>query len=144
MSQTTQAAADWLNLVLNGIAIANLADNAGTGPLTALYISLHTGSPGASGNQTTNEAAYAGYARIPVARNSGAPAWTISGNQASPNAAIGFAQATGGSETEAFMGIGTSLSGSGKLLWFGTITPNIAVSSGVTPQLTTGTTVTGT
>lgn len=144
MSQTTQAAADWLNLVLNGVAIANVADNASVSPLTNLFVSLHTASPGASGIQMTNEAAYAGYARVAIARNAGSPAWAVAANAASPNAAITFAQATGGNETEGFMGIGTQASGAGKLLWFGAIAPNIVVSSGVTPQLTTATTVTGT
>lgn len=144
MSWTNTSAGDYLALVLNAIGIANIADNTATSPLTNLYISLHTASPGATGNQTTNEAAYTSYARVAISRSSGSPAWTVTSNSASPNAAINFPQATGGSETETYMGVGTASSGTGKLMWFGTISPNIAVSNGVTPQLTTSTTVTGT
>lgn len=144
MSVTTQTGNDWLNLILNGIAIPNIADNASVGPLTNLYISLHVATPGVGGAQTTNEAAYTGYARQAVARTPGSPAWTVGSSLATPNAAITFPTATAGSETETFMGIGTSLSGAGKLLWFGSISPSILVSAGVQPQLTTATTITAT
>jgi hypothetical protein len=39
---------------------------------------------------------------------------------------------------------GTAASGTGKLLYFGTITPNIVVGNGVTPQLTTASVITET
>ncbi len=127
---------DFLKLIFNGTTIANLAINATASPLTNLYVSLHTASPGAAGSQTTNEAAYGSYARQPVAR-SGA-GWTVSGTSVVPFAAITFPTATGGgTETETYAAIGTDISGAGKLLWFGPITPNIAVSAGVQPQLST-------
>lgn len=144
MSQTTVAAASWLNLILNGIAIANLADNAGSSPLTSLYLSLHTASPGVSGNQNTNEAAYTSYARVAAARNSGSPFWTISGNVASPSAPVTWPTATGGSELETFLGIGSSSSGGGHLYWYGGLAPAIFVVNGVPPSLTTASTITGT
>jgi hypothetical protein len=78
-----------------------------------------------------------------VARTTGG--WTAASAQStSPVATISFPAATGGSETETYFGIGTASSGAGKLLYSGTVTPNISVSSGVTPQLTTATTVTET
>ncbi len=144
MTQTTAAAASWLNLILNGIAIANVADNASSSPLTSLYISLHTASPGVTGGQNTNEAGYTSYGRIAVARSSGSPAWTITGNAASPNSPITFPTASGGSETETYMGIGSASSGAGHLYWYGAISPNIVVVSGVPPSLTTATTITAT
>src|SRR5271170_4082487 len=107
-----------------------LAANSGS-PLTTLYVSLHTSSPGAGGNQTTNEAAYTSYARVAVARTSGG--WTVSSNSVSPAANVSFNAATGGSETETWFGVGTASSGNGVLLYFGSISPTIAVSSGVTP-----------
>jgi hypothetical protein len=54
-----------------------------------------------------------------------------------PVATISFPAATGGSETETYAGIGTLVSTAGKLLFAGAISPTIAVSNGVTPQLTT-------
>lgn len=142
MTQTTAAAGNWLKLILNATAIANLADNAASGPLTNIYVSLHTATPGLTGTQTTNEAAYTSYARVAVARTIGG--WTITNNTASPVATISFPAATGGSETETFMGIGSASSSTGVLYWYGAISPTIAVSNGVTPSLTTATVITAT
>jgi hypothetical protein len=133
-------AADILELLFNATSITGIAINATSSPLTALFVSLHTASPGASGSQATSEAAYTGYARVSVARTSGG--WTISGESVSPAATIAFPAATGGSETETFFGVGTASTGAGTLLYFGPISPTIAVSSGVTPELTTATAVT--
>lgn len=131
---------DWLKLIFNATAIANIADNAGTGPLTNLYVSLHTGDPGEAGNQTTNECAYTSYARVAVARTSGG--WTVTNNSVSPVADITFPAATGGTETATHFAVGTASSGAGKLLYSGTISPNISISSGVTPVLDTATAIT--
>lgn len=131
---------DLLKLIFNATAIANIADNATTSPLTNLYVSLHTDDPGEAGDQTTNECAYTSYARVAVAR-SGA-GWTVTNNSVSPAAEISFPAATGGAETATHWGVGTASSGAGKLLYSGTVSPNISISSGVTPKLTTSTTVT--
>lgn len=142
--KTTTWSDDILALLLNGTGITNIADNTASSPLTALYCSLHNGSPGASGNQSTSEVAYAGYSRIAISRNNGSPAWTVSGGSASPNANIVFPTCSGGTDTGAYVGIGVSASGSGGLLLFGPISPNISISSGVPPILTTASTVTET
>jgi hypothetical protein len=131
---------DLLKLIFNATAIANIADNAGSSPLTNLYVGLYTASPLAGGSQTTNEAAYTSYARVAVARTSGG--WTVTTNSVSPAATITFPTATGGSETETYFAVGTASSGTGKILYFGAISPTIVVSSGVTPQLTTSSAIT--
>lgn len=131
---------DLLLLIFNGTAIANIADDAGTSPLTNLYVSLHTADPGEGGDQTTNECAYTSYARVAVARTSGG--WTVTDNSVSPAANIDFPQATGGSETATHMAVGTASSGTGKILYKGAITPNISISSGVIPRIGTGSTIT--
>jgi|SRR5579864_9110336 len=128
-----------LELIFNATTMTGVAQNAPS-PITNLYVSLHTASPAATGNQTTNEAAYTSYARVAVARTTGG--WTVSGESVSPAGTIVFPTATGGSETETYWGIGTSASGAGVLLYWGQISPTIAVSSGVTPELTTASTVT--
>lgn len=140
MGKANTFSADVLKLIFQAISIANIADNAGTSPLTNLYISLHTADPGAAGNQTTNEAAYTGYARVAVARTSSG--FTISGQSINPASVISFPSCTAGTETETYFGIGTASSGTGKLLYSGAISPTIAVSNGVTPQLGTGSTIT--
>lgn len=81
------------------------------------------------------------YARQPVARSGSG--WTVSGNTATLASTVSFpAMAGGAGGTVTHFGIGTSSSGSGQLIFFGTVTPNIAVAAGVTPKLDTGTTVT--
>lgn len=131
---------DLLKLIFNATAIANIADNAAGSPLTNLYVSLHTADPGEAGDQTTNEVAYTSYARVAVARTSGG--WTVTANSVSPVATVGFPAGTGGSGTATYFGVGTASSGAGKLLYSGTVTPNIVCGNGVTPQLTTASTVT--
>jgi hypothetical protein len=116
--------------------IANLLANASGSPLTSLYVSLHTANPGATGNQTTSEAAYTSYARVGVVRSSSG--WSISGETISNVAAVTFPAATGGSETETYAGVGTLATGSGNLLWFGALTSPLSVSSGITPSFAIG------
>lgn len=131
---------DWLKLIFNAAAIANIADNAASSPLTNLYVALHTADPTSAGNQTSNEATYTGYARVAVARTSGG--FTVTTNSVSPAATISFPACSGGTNTITNFSIGTASSGSGKILYSGTVTPNISVASGVTPQLTTASTIT--
>lgn len=143
MSKSDAYEADLLKLLLNATAIANVADNAASSPLTNLSVALHTADPGETGNQTTNEATYTSYARVSVARTSGG--WTISGTSptsASPVAAITFPACTGGTNTITHFSIGPTGGGATKIFYSGTVTANIAVSSGVTPQLTTASTIT--
>lgn len=142
MGKTTSLDNSLLKLIFNATAIANLADNAASSPLTNLYLSLHTADPTAAGNQTSNEAAYTGYARVAITRNSGG--WTVTSNSVSPAATVSFPPCTGGSATITHAGVGTASSGVGSLLYSGTVTPNISVTSGVTPQLTTASTLTET
>lgn len=131
---------DLLKLVFNGTAIANLADNAAASPLTSLYVSLHTADPTDAGNQTSSETTYTGYARVAVARNGSN--WVVTGNSVSPAANIDFGQCTAGTATITHFAVGTASSGTGKVLYAGTVTPNIAVSNGVIPRLTTASTIT--
>jgi hypothetical protein len=131
---------DLIKLIFQATAIANIGDNAASSPLTNLQVSLHTADPGEAGDQTTSEATYTSYARVAVARSAGG--WTVTNNSVSPAATIGFPAATGGTNTITHFGVGTASSGAGKLLYKGTVTPNISVSTGVTPQLSTATAIT--
>lgn len=131
---------DLLKLIFNATAIANIADNAATSPLTNLYVGLHTADPGEAGTQTTSEATYTGYARVAVARTSGG--WTVTTNTVVPVAAITFGACTAGSSTITHFAIGTAASGAGKILYAGAVSPSITVTAGITPQLTTSTTIT--
>ncbi len=127
---------DLVKLVFNATAIANLADNAASSPLTNLYVSLHTGDPGEGGDQTTSEATYGSYARVAVARSGSG--WTVSGNQASNAAIVQFPQCSSSSDTITHVAVGTAASSTGKLLYSGALSSSLAVSTGIQPQFAIG------
>jgi len=132
-----------LQLIYNATAWANYADNAAASPQTNIAIALHTADPGTSGNQSTSEVAYTGYARASVARTTGG--WTVTGvgpANCSPVSNITFPAGSGGSGTVTNFSTGKTGGGATPILWSGTVTPNITTGSGVTPVLTTATTIT--
>lgn len=132
---------DFLKLIFNATAIANLADNAASAPLTDLWVSLHTADPGEAGDQTTSETGYTGYARVAVARTAGG--WTISGNSVSPVGNIDFGECTaapGAAITHA--AVGTASSGAGKVLYKGALNASITMGVGTIPRLTSASTIT--
>ncbi len=137
---------DYLKLLLNGTTITGIAVNDTGTPLTNLFLSLHTGTLSATSLQNTTEAAYTGYDRVAVARTTGG--FTAASAQSSALVATAsFNPATAGSETETYAMLGTDSGGGspgsspGKNLYWGAISPTLAVSAGVTPQLTTATTI---
>lgn len=106
---------DLQKLLYNATAIANLADNAATSPITNIQVALHTAFPTLAGDQTNSEVAYTGYGRVAVARTSGG--WTVTTNSVSPVAAVLFGQmtaGTGGTVTHATTGLVAS--GASKVL----------------------------
>jgi len=129
-----------LALLFNATAIPNIAINATSSPLTNLYVSLHTADPGASGNQTTNELSYTGYARVAVARTTAG--WVVTGASASPAANVIFPSPTGTpTQIATFLGVGSASSGAGTLFYAGPVSPTITITAGLPPTLTTATTV---
>ena len=132
-----------LEHILNNANIANIGDATGLrGSSTAglFYLSLHTSSPGEGGTQSTNETSYGSYARVSVSRSGSG--WTVTGNSASPAAAIDFPEATSGTATITHVGLGTDSSGTGKLVLYGSLSPSISVASGVIPRVKTTSTIT--
>lgn len=127
---------DILKLIFNATAIADLAENDATSPLTSLYLSLHTADPGEAGDQTTSEATYTSYARVAVTRDG--TGWTVSGNTVSNAALVQFPQCSGGSNNVTHVGVGTASSGAGKMLYKGALSATLSVSSGIQPQFAAG------
>jgi hypothetical protein len=127
-------------LVFNATAWANMADNAGSSPQTNISVALHTADPGESGTQATSESAYTSYARVNVARSN--VGWTVTGNSVSPAANIDFPAGTGGSGTITNFSTGKTGGGTSAIHMSGTVTPNVVSGNGVTPRLTTATTLT--
>jgi hypothetical protein len=140
MSKSDTFENDWLKLIFNAVAIANLADNAASSPLTNLFFALHTADPGEAGTQSTSECTYTSYARVAVPRTTGG--FTVTGSSVSPANDVDFPTATGGSETATFFSVGVASSGATKILYSGSLSPTIAIASGVPPIVTKNTTIT--
>lgn len=132
---------DLLKLIFTGVNIANIADNAATSPITSLVLALHTADPGATGNQSSNELGYTGYARVAVPR---LPAnWTITNNVISPAGRIEFGKMTAGTEQLAtHVSIGIATTGATKILCRAALSPSIQCRLGVIPAIETSATLT--
>ena len=132
--------------IFNNADIADIGDAAGLQNSVAagsLYVSLHTADPGETGDATTNETAYTGYARVAVAR-SGA-GWTVTANSVSPFADIDFGECTaspGAALTHFAVSSGIDGTGVEDILYYGTLTPNITMATGVIPRIKTTSTIT--
>jgi len=139
MSKSNTFENDLLLLVFNNTDITLIGDAAGlqnSATAGSLYVSLHTADPGEAGDQTTNETAYTDYARVAVAR-SGA-GWTVTANAVANAALVQFPQCGVTGATLTHFGVGTDVSGAGKLLYSGALSASLAVSSGIQPQFAAG------
>lgn len=136
---------DLLLLLFQNSTLANYGNTAGilgSSVAGSLYVALHTADPTAAGTQSSNEVTYTSYARVAVARTSAG--WTISGSsptQVTNTALISFPQCTGGTNTITFFSVGIQSSGATKILYSGAVTPSLAVSNGITPQINASTLV---
>jgi hypothetical protein len=144
MSKSNTFENDLMLLLFNNTAIADIGDAAGLRATTtagSLWVSLHTADPGEAGTAVTSETAYTSYVRVAVAR-SGA-GFVVTANSVSPAANVDFAECTGspgGALTH--FGIVNTSSGAGKLLYSGTLTPNITMAAGVIPRVKSTSTIT--
>lgn len=137
-----------LQFLFNGVA-TNFPLGATNGS-TSLWLALFTADPTDAGS-TANEGGYAAYTRAKTDRSSAASTgWAVSSGTgaalpvASPCGAVSFpAVATTSTGTYTFAGVfSSSAVGSSGLLYYGTLTPNIAFGSGVTPSITTSSSIT--
>lgn len=96
------------------------------------YVGLHTATPGAGGDQTTNEATFGAYARVAVTAATGFSA--ASGGATANTALIQFPECTSGSNTVTYVSIGTASSGAGQLIYFGALTSSRDISTGIQAQ----------
>lgn len=138
ISNTTENAI--LNLIFSATAWANYADNAASTPQTNIHAGLHTADPGDAGTMSTSESAYTSYARTNVARSTGFTTSTT--GSVSPAVVVEFPAGTGGSAGPVtHFSLGKTGGGATAILYSGTVAPNIVTGDGVTPRLTTATTV---
>lgn len=138
---------DMLRLIFNGVALTNIAS---TGGSTSLWVSLHTADPTDAGS-TAAEGGYSEYTRVKTDRSSASSTgWAVTSGAstafagASPVTALSFpAQVSTSTGTFTHAAIWPSSNATASsMLYFGTITPNINFGAGVTPQLTTGSSIT--
>lgn len=131
---TTQSANDLLNYILRNVA----PSWGGTG---TLYLSLHTGTIGAGGDQTTNEVAYTGYSRIAVTRTSSGAFTAAASGAAENNALLQFGNPTAGAFpiTVTHVALGENPSGAGTVIEFTALNSPLIVNLNVQPQFATGT-----
>lgn len=108
---------------------------------TTLYVALHTADPGEGGDQTSNEAAFTSYARVAIARASGAGGWTVTGNQGSNTSEVTFPECTGAPEVETHASVGLAASGPSQILYKGPLTATISVDNLITIRFPAGTLV---
>jgi hypothetical protein len=137
-----------LNLLFRNETFAAVGDGTGlvgSGTPGSLFVSLHTGDPTDSGDQTSNETVYTDYVRVAVARPAGWTQATGGAGVTSPAADIDFIEcgATPGAAVTYF-GIGTLTSGAGALLYSGLLSPSITMAEGVIPRIKSTSTVTET
>ena len=139
MSKSNTLENQMLLLFFNNTTMTLVGDAAGVLKSAAdgsLFISLHTSDPGEAGTQTTNEASYTGYARKGVARTSGG--WTVTANAVTTAGVLTFDECTAGSATATHFGLGTDVSGAGKLLYSNALDASLAISAGITPEFAAG------
>lgn len=133
--KTTQSANDVVNYLLQNIPPS--WDGVGT-----LYLSLHTGAIGLGGNQTTNEATYTPYARIPLLRNAATGVFDDAvGGIALNNTLLQFAKCSGGTlpETLTHAAIGENPTGVGTVIVTGALSFPLVVNVNVRPQFASNT-----
>lgn len=140
MSFSNAAETAIMSLIFNATAWANMADNASVTPQTNIAVALHTADPGEGGNQSSSETTYTSYARVDVDRDN--TGWTVTGGSVSPADNIDFPAGTGGAGTVTHFTAGKTGGGATAIHMTGTVTPNIVTGNGVTPRLTTSTTLT--
>ena len=139
MSATNAFETSLLGLIFTNVDAANVGDATGLrGSTTAgsFYVSLHTASPGETGDQTTNETAYGSYARQAIARSTAG--WTVSGATVDNDNQINFIEATSGPSTITHFGLGSASTTAGNLFFHGANAGSLVVNTGVQPYIAVG------
>lgn len=92
----------------------------GTIPLGLnLFMSAYTADPGEAGTAITNEADFTGYGRKTMPRD--AATWTVTGDTVTSDIDADFPLCTGGTNTVSHWAVVNTASGTGTILYKGTI-----------------------
>lgn len=139
MSMSNASETALLNLLFNNTDWANVGDAAGlqnSATAGSFYIALHSADPTDTGNQSTSEISYTGYARVAVARS--ALGFTVSGNQVSNAAIVQFGECTAGTASASHFSVGLESAGATAILYSGSLSATRSISSGITPLFNIG------
>lgn len=138
---------DLLRAIFNGVAITNICATGGT---TSLWVGLMTADPAEAGS-TASEGGYTEYTRVKTDRSSAtSTGWSVTSGAStgpagvSPVTALNFpAQVTTSTGTFThFMLFPSSNAQASSGFYFGTLSPSINFGAGVTPSITTGSSIT--
>jgi len=146
MSKSNNFENDLLLLLFNNTAIANIGNTAGLQPSGvpgSFYVALSTGTLDDTHTAEQTETAYAPYARVAVARSTAG--WTVTTNSVSPTADIDFAECTatpGAALTYFCITPGATATTADDIIYYGTLTPNITMATGVIPRIKSTSTIT--
>jgi hypothetical protein len=130
---TTASANDVLNYILRNVAPS-------WGGATTLYVSLHSAAVGAGGDQTTNEIAYTGYARVAIGRNASGEFTAAASGTTDNDNQITFGNPTAGTFpiTVTHAAIGESASGAGTAILTTALASSLVLNLNVQPNVPIG------
>lgn len=135
-----------LKLLFNGVGISSICTSAGS---TSLWLGLHTADP-TDAMSTANEGGYTAYTRVQMDRSTASTGWSVTSGtsnvnaSASPVGTISFPTvATTSTGTFTYGSVWQSSAGGSSVgMYYGTLSPSINFGSGVTPQVTSGSSIT--
>lgn len=103
-----------------------------------MYVAYHTADPGEAGDQTTNEASYAGYARVAVSRSGSG--FSRTGSVMSNVPAFEFPECSEViTQVLTHFSYGRNASGAGQIFYKGALTDSVTVTQNATPRSLAGT-----
>ena len=129
--------------LFNNSAIADVGNGAGlpaAGAAGSFWVRLYTDAVVVDDSTIGTECAYTGYVAFGIAVARSGAGWTVAANNASNTAAITFGACTAGSENIRYFAIfkdGATATDAFRLYW-GQLTSDLAVSSGITPEFAIG------
>lgn len=139
MSMSNTSETKLLQLLFQNDAWELIGDASGLQPSAvagSFYVALHTADPGEAGDQTTNEVAYTGYARVAIARSTAG--FSVAGAVVSNVNTVQFGECTAGTATATHFSVGTASGGAGSILYSGALSASRNISAGITPLFNPG------
>lgn len=137
MPKGTATCNNFLKLLYNATAWADVAENDSSSPMTAVEMALATASYSASSTLASNETSYTNYARQSIARTTGG--WTAaSGGQTENVAAVEYPQCGASGNTITSAATGKPGGGAAEIFHYGDLNASIAVSNQIQPRFAIG------